>query len=73
MSAAVSLANDDPLNRVMAPAPNETLEQQISRHAAEQLAKRRSEEIDEYLKVEGEKLSAPIVKVLLLGLFNSFY
>ena len=64
--------NEDPLDAVLAPPPNETPEERDKRIAAELEAKRVSDEIDAQLnrEREREKKKAPAVRVLLLGAFH---
>lgn len=60
---------DDPLALLMIP-PNETSDQRADRLAAEQLAKRISDELDEQIKRDaGRKKKDNRVKLLLLGKF----
>ncbi|KAL5498558.1 hypothetical protein ACEPAH_1912 [Sanghuangporus vaninii] len=60
--------NDDPLTLVMAPPPDETLEERDARLAREAEARRISEAIDEQLKQERlQQKKNKIVKLLLLG------
>ncbi|KAF9268760.1 P-loop containing nucleoside triphosphate hydrolase protein [Marasmius fiardii PR-910] len=61
--------DDDPLTRAIAPPPNETSAEREARLAAEQLAKKRSDQIDEEINQQrlAEKKEQAAVKVLLLG------
>ncbi|KAG7090957.1 hypothetical protein E1B28_010025 [Marasmius oreades] len=61
--------DDDPLTRAIAPPPNETEAEREARLAAEQLAKKRSDQIDEEINQQRlvEKREQASVKVLLLG------
>lgn len=61
-------ANDDPLDKVLAPSPDETPEQRSSRLEAEAEAKRVSDMIDEELRRQekADKKAKPM-KLLLLG------
>ncbi|KAG8903143.1 hypothetical protein FRC01_009315, partial [Tulasnella sp. 417] len=59
---------DDPLSKMIAPPPNETLLERDKRLRLEAEAKRISDAIDEQLRVEAQKKrKSPEVKLLLLG------
>ncbi|KAG8968532.1 hypothetical protein FRB90_010809, partial [Tulasnella sp. 427] len=59
---------DDPLSRMIAPPPNETLLERDKRLRLEAEAKRISDAIDEQLRVEAQKRrKSQEVKLLLLG------
>ena len=66
--AARYLIDEDPLSRILAPPPNETLEEREARLRLEAEARLISDRIDEQLKAERAALkkNRP-VKVLLLG------
>lgn len=63
-----SFSNDDPLDKVLAPSPNETSEERATRLEAEAEAKRVSDMIDEELRRQekADKKAKPM-KLLLLG------
>ena len=63
-------ASQDPLATVLAPPPDETPEERALRIKTEENAKKLSEDIDKYLKRDGEeaaKKKATSVRLLLLG------
>lgn len=60
----------DPLAKALAPPPDETPEERAQRLRAEERAKKVSEDIDKYLKRDGEdaaKKKNATVRLLLLG------
>jgi hypothetical protein len=62
--------SQDPLATVLAPPPDETPEERALRIKTEENAKKLSEDIDKYLKRDGEeaaKKRAATVRLLLLG------
>lgn len=68
-TALATQMDEDPLTLALAPPPNETSEQRLSREAAEAKAKRINDEIDEQLRRERdlEKKKKKPIKLLLLG------
>lgn len=62
--------SEDPLARVLAPPPNETLEERVQRQKSEEKARKLSEDIDKYLKKDGElqkEKRKAVIRLLLLG------
>ena len=73
MLTSRSHADEDPLSRVLAPPPNETLADRDARLHAEAEAKRISDAIDEEIQQQqkAEKKTARPIKILLLGASGS--
>ncbi|KAG8805257.1 hypothetical protein FRC19_008003, partial [Serendipita sp. 401] len=69
-SVPVDHLNNDPLSQVIAPPKDESPEERLARQAVEEKARKISDDIDKFLKRDGdaaEKRKSSTVRVLLLG------